>query len=73
VVPILGPGISLAPTRGELRVDDEDRRVVRAHVGELTVALPRATFLEASWVPGREERSLSVVQGAARIDVHLET
>ncbi len=36
------------------------------------IAFPRATFHEAGWVAGREDRALSVTQGATRVDVFLD-
>jgi hypothetical protein len=71
LVPFLGPGISLEPASGALRFEVARRGLVRLHVG-ITVALPSATFIEADWVPGQEERGLSIVQGAARVDVFLD-
>jgi hypothetical protein len=71
VVPYLEPGLSLAPVRAPLRLDESRNGVVRLDVPGLPIALRRATFLEAGWVPGQEERGLSVVQGGARVDVFL--
>ena len=71
LVPFLEPGISLEPSEGPLQLDEPRRGVVRLHVG-VTVALPRATFIEADWVAGQEERGLSVVQGGTRVDVFLK-
>jgi hypothetical protein len=84
LVPILEPGVSLRPFTGLLELDDGDERVIRVRVPTqppdprlqspdgATVALPKATFIEAGWVPGQEERGLSVVQGALRVDVFLD-
>jgi hypothetical protein len=72
VVPYLEPGISLEPVTGPLEVEPAERSVVRLHFADMAIALPRATFIEADWVPGREEQGLSVVQGGARVDVFLE-
>ena len=74
VVPILEPGISLSPLTGELSVED-DNGVVRVRVGprrDPYISLFRATFIEAGWVPGREDRGLSLVQGGTRVDVFLD-
>lgn len=73
VVAILEPGISLPPYRGPLEVDDATSGVIRVRAGEegAPIAVRRATFLEADWVPGQDERGLSLVQGGVRVDVFL--
>lgn len=72
VVAILEPGISLAPYSGPLEVDDVQRGVVRVRAGDgAPIAVRRATFIEAGWVPGQDERGLSLVQGGVRVDVFL--
>jgi len=72
VVPFLGPGISLEPLAGTLKLEHPRRGVVCLRFDSMTIALPKATFIEAGWVPGREDNGLSVVQGAARVDVFLD-
>ncbi len=75
VVPILEPGISLTPMTGLLTVEEPKGGVLRLRVGrepEPYISLFRATFLSAGWVAGREERSVSVVQGGTRVDVFLD-
>jgi len=72
VVAFLTPGISLQPVVAPLALDRTQRGVVRLDVPGLPVALRRATFIEAGWVPGREGEGLSVVQGGARVDVFLD-
>ena len=72
LVPFLAPGISLEPAEGALALDEPRRGLIRAHVAERTVALPRATFIEAGWVPGQEDVGLSVVQGGTRVDVFVK-
>ena len=75
IVPILDPGISLTPFSGPLSVDEPKGGVVRIRTDphyEPYISLFRATFLSAEWVPGRDERGLSVVQGGTRVDVHLD-
>ena len=72
VVPFMGPGMALRQLAGVLDVRQPDRGVVRLRFPEMTIALPRATFLEAGWVPGQEGRGLSVLQGGARVDVFLD-
>ena len=72
VVPYLEPGISLAPVVAPLHLDRSRRGVVKLSIPGMPVALRRATFLEAGWVPGQEERGLTVVQGATRVDVFLD-
>ncbi len=73
VVPYLTPGLSVDILRGELTVEEEPgRSAVRARVDGVGIALPKATFIEAGWVPGHDGDGLSIVQGAARVDVFLE-
>jgi hypothetical protein len=72
VVPYLEPGLSLAPVTAPLRLDHSRNGVVKLDMPGMPIALRRATFLEADWVPGQEERGLSVVQGGTRVDVFLE-
>jgi hypothetical protein len=72
VVPYLEPGLSLAPVTAPLRLDLSRNGVVKLDMPGMPIALRRATFLEADWVPGQEERGLSVVQGGTRVDVFLE-
>jgi hypothetical protein len=72
VVSFLAPGISLAPVHAPLSVDRSERGVVRLDVPGMPVALRRATFIEADWVPGQEERGLTVVQGGVRVDVFVD-
>ena len=73
VVAILEPGISLAPYSGPLEVEDDRGGVVRMRAGDegAPIAVRRATFIEAGWVPGQDERGLSLVQGGVRVDVFL--
>jgi hypothetical protein len=72
VVAFLEPGLSLQPVVAPLRLVDAGHGVVRLDVPGMPVALRRATFIEAGWVPGREERGLSVLQGGTRVDVFLD-
>jgi hypothetical protein len=72
VVPFLGPGISFRPLRGTLKLEHPRKGVVRLVLPSMSIALPRATFIEADWVAGRDEQGLSVVQGGARVDVFLD-
>lgn len=77
VVAFVDPGVSLRPFAGTLSVDDDGRGVVRAAIASggrdpVRIAFPSATFHDAEWVPGMEERGLSVEQGATRVDVFLE-
>ncbi len=73
VVPYLAPGLSVDILRGELVVEQAGPNAVRVRVGEgIAIALPKATFIEAGWVPGHEGDGLSVVQGGARVDVFAE-
>jgi hypothetical protein len=72
VVPYLEPGLSLTPVNAPLRLDHSRRGVVKLDMPGMPIALRRATFLHAGWVPGQEDRGLSVVQGGTRVDVFLE-
>lgn len=72
VVAFLEPGLSLQPVVAPLQLDQSARGVVRLDVPGMPVALRRATFIEAGWVPGREGEGLSVLQGGARVDVFLD-
>jgi hypothetical protein len=77
VVAFVEPGVSLVPFGGRLASEDDGHGIVRAAVMPATgppvrIAFPSGTFHEAGWVPGLEQRGLSVVQGATRVDVFLE-
>jgi hypothetical protein len=76
VVAFVEPGVSLRPFGGRLSCEDDEHRTLRASVEDaeriVRIAFPAATFHEASWVAGRPDRGLSVVQGATRVDVFLE-
>ena len=72
VVPFLEPGISLEPLAGALKLEHPRRGLVRLRFDSMGIALPKATFIQAGWVPGREDNGLSVVQGGARVDVFLD-
>lgn len=76
VVAYLEPGVSLRPIAGTISLDD-DGRVVRATItapdrDPVRIAFPAATFHDAEWVAGMEDRGLSIEQGATRVDVFLE-
>lgn len=77
VVAFLEPGVSLTPFVGRLFCEDEGHGMFRATIAPadrppIRIAFPSGTFHEAEWVPGMEERGLSVGQGATRVDVFLE-
>jgi hypothetical protein len=72
VIPYLQPGISLTPVEARLHLERQDPRAFRLAVPGLAIVLRKATFIEAGWVPGQEERGLSVVQGGARVDVFVD-
>jgi hypothetical protein len=72
VIPYLQPGISLTPVVARLRLERQGPGAVRLAIPGLAIVLRRATFIEAGWVPGQEQRGLSVVQGGARVDVFLD-
>jgi hypothetical protein len=77
VVAFVEPGVSLRPMAGTLSVDDEGHGILRAEIvaGDrppVRIVFPSGTFHDAEWVPGLEERGLSIEQGATRVDVFLE-
>lgn len=75
IVPFLLPGISLTPFAGPLVVEEPKAGVLRVRVepdAEPYISLFRATFLEAGWVPGREDDGLTIVQGGTRVDVFVD-
>lgn len=72
VVSFLEPGISLEPAVAPLVLERSERGVVRLELPQMPIALRRSTFIEAGWVPGQDERGLSVVQGGVRVDVFLD-
>jgi hypothetical protein len=78
VVAFVDPGVSLRPFAGILSVEDTGQGMLRASIssgpgsGPVRIAFPSATFHDAEWVPGLEDRGLSIEQGATRVDVFLE-
>jgi hypothetical protein len=72
VVSYLEPGISLRPVRAELGLERPRSGVVRLDLPGLPIALRRSTFIEAGWIPGRDDLGLSVVQGGVRVDVFVD-
>ncbi len=72
VVPFIGPGLALRQVLGTLELEQPEPGVVRLRFPEMAIALPRATFIEAGWVAGREQAGLTVLQGGARVDVFLD-
>ena len=72
VIPYLQPGISLTPVEARLAVERQSPSALRLAIPGLAIVLRRATFIEADWVPGQEERGISVVQGGARVDVFVD-
>lgn len=72
VVPFLEPGISLEPLTGVLKLTHPRKGLVRVDLPQMSIALPKATFIEAGWVAGHDDTALSIVQGGARVDVFLE-
>jgi hypothetical protein len=72
VVPFIGPGMALRQLTGPLTVEQPSRGVVRLRFPDMAIALPRATFLDADWVAGQDGRGLSILQGAARVDIFLD-
>lgn len=77
VVAFVEPGVSLRPFAGELTIEDASAAMLHAAVADdgtrpVRIAFPSGTFHDAEWVPGMEERGLSIEQGATRVDVFLE-
>ena len=77
VVAFVEPGVSLRPFYGILTCHTESPSMLRAaiHVGldhPVRIAFPSGTFHDAEWVPGMEDRGLSVEQGATRVDIFVE-
>jgi hypothetical protein len=77
VVAFVEPGVSLHPFAGDLEIEEPGHGMLRGAVAggdgpPTRIAFPSGTFHEASWVPGHEDRGLSVIQGATRVDVFLE-
>ena len=77
VVAFVEPGVSLMPFAGELSVEDAAAGMLHATVTPdagkaVRIAFPSGTFHDAEWVPGMEERGLSIEQGATRVDVFLD-
>jgi hypothetical protein len=77
IVAFVDPGVSLRPFVGTLSIEDAGHGMVRGVVmpddeNPVRIAFPSGTFHEAFWVPGYEERGLTVIQGATRVDVFLE-
>ncbi len=77
VVAFVEPGVSLRPFAGTLAIEDAASAMLHATVTPDTgppvrIAFPSGTFHDAEWVPGLEERGLSIEQGATRVDVFLD-
>jgi hypothetical protein len=76
VIAFVEPGVSLHPFMGTLSIDAAKPGVVRASIDNgaqpVRIAFPSGTFHDAWWVPGMEDRGLSVEQGATRVDVFLD-
>jgi hypothetical protein len=72
VIPYLQPGISLTPVEARLGVERQSPGALRLAIPGLAIVLRRATFIEADWVPGQEQRGISIVQGGARVDVFVD-
>lgn len=76
VVAFVEPGVSLRPFAGTLSVEDDGRgvKVAIAVPGRapIRIAFSPAVFHEAEWVPGMEDRGLSIESGATRVDVFLD-
>lgn len=76
VVAFVEPGVSLNPFAGVLSVED-DGRGLKAAIAvpgrePIRIAFAPAVFHDATWVPGMEERGLSIASGATRVDVFLD-
>ena len=77
VVAFVEPGVSLRPFAGELTIEDGGSAMLHATIETdegrpLRIAFPSGTFHDAEWVPGCEDRGLSIEQGATRVDVFLD-
>ena len=78
VVAFVEPGVSLRPFGGILTITDDDHGLLHAEISPgpdtqaVRIAFPSGLFHDAQWVPGMEERGLSIEQGATRVDVFLE-
>lgn len=78
VVAFVEPGVSLRPFGGVLGIVSDDHGILRAEVSPgpgtqpVRIAFPSGTFHDAEWIPGMEDRGLSIEQGATRVDVFLE-
>lgn len=71
-------GVSLRPFGGILTITDDDHGMLHAEVSPgpdtqaVRMAFNSGLFHEAEWIPGMEERGLSIEHGAIRVDVFLE-
>jgi hypothetical protein len=78
VVAFVEPGVSLRPFGGILTIVDDDGGMLHAEVSpgpgtqSIRMAFNSGLFHDAGWVPGMEERGLSIEHGAIRVDVFLE-
>ena len=78
VVAFVEPGVSLRPFGGVLSITSDDHGVLRTEISPgpgiqpVRIAFPSGTFHDAEWIPGMEDRGLSIEQGATRVDVFLE-
>jgi hypothetical protein len=78
VIAFVEPGVSLRPFGGILSVTDDGHGMLHAEVSPgpgtqvVRIAFPSGLFHDAEWVPGMEDRGLSIEQGATRVDVFLE-
>jgi hypothetical protein len=77
VVAFVDPGVSLRPFAGRLTVEDASAAMLRALIEDddgrpVRIAFPSGTFHDAEWIPGLEERGLSIEQGATRVDLFLD-
>lgn len=77
VVAFVEPGVSLRPFAGMLTIEDAASSMLHAAIEPedgrpIRIAFPSGTFHDAEWVPGLEDRGLSIEQGATRVDVFLD-
>ena len=78
VIAFVEPGVSLRPFGGILTITDDEHGMLHAEVTPgpdtqaVRIAFSSGLFHDAEWVPGMEERGLSIEHGATRVDVFLE-
>jgi len=78
VIAFVDPGYSLRPFGGILTITDDEHGMLHAEVSPgpdtqaIRMAFNSGLFHQAEWVPGMDERGLSIEHGAIRVDLFLE-